>query len=237
VSKEAPQETKTITLSHLIRDDKFQVRRKLDQPTISRYVEVLKAGSSMPPIKVAYINGAPVLIDGWHRVEAMERSGRVQAEASVLQVDTEKEIYWLAAKANMEHGLPLKPSEKRQVFRAYVKAGQHEKRRGRYKSYREMQSDLTYPHTTIRNWMHKDFRHIAAKIGGNDEFKGKGGLMSSHDSSSLQDSAMQGLDQAQQVFQSTVDPEVRGEIISRMDALLSDMKQAGNWKLPPAPDF
>ncbi|WP_157934152.1 hypothetical protein [Microvirga ossetica] len=93
------------------------------------------------------------------------------------------------------------------------------------------------PYSTIRTWMLRDYRHIAAKIGKDDDFKGKGGLRSSHHTSSLQDKAMQGLDQAQHAFQSTVDPDVRGEIISRMDQLLADMKQAGNWRLPPAPDF
>jgi hypothetical protein len=227
--------TQAVILSRLIRDHAFQVRRKLDQPTISKYTEVLKAGNDMPPIEVALVNGGQVLIDGWHRVEAMERVGRQEAEAIVIEA-TEKEAQWLGAKANLQHGLALKKSELRQVFRAYVRAGQHRKGR-RHKSYREMQADLSVPHTTIRNWMFKDFRHIAAKLGGNDEFKGKGGLTSSFDPATVQTPAMRGLDEAFRAFQSTVDAEVRGEIISRMDELLADMKQSGNWTPPQPLDF
>jgi len=229
-------DTQIVSLSHLIRDPKFQVRRKLDQPTINRYVEVLKAGNCMPPIQVVFINDAPVLMDGWHRVAAMEQLGKPDAEAVVLEA-TEQEAYWIAARANMEHGLPLKKSEQREVFRAYIKAGQHKKGRGRYKSYREMQSDLSVSYSTIRTWMFKDFPRIAARLGGNEEFKGTGGLRSSHDLSGIQANAMQGLQEAHRAFQSTIDPEVRGEIISRMDELLADMKQSGNWTPPMLPDF
>ncbi|WP_157934151.1 ParB N-terminal domain-containing protein [Microvirga ossetica] len=159
MSTGASQETKTITLSHLIRDPKFQVRRRLHQPAINRYIDVLKTGNAMPPIQIVYMNGAPVLIDGWHRVEAMGQLGRVEVEATVLEA-TEKEAYWLAAKANMEHGVSYKKSELREVFRAYVEAGQHKKSKNRFKSYREMQSDLSIPvnggskvdHGAAQNW-------------------------------------------------------------------------------------
>jgi len=126
MNQEASPTTTSVVLSRLVRNPNLQVRRKLDQATINRYVEVLKAGNEMPPIKVAIINEAPVLIDGWHRVAAMEQLGLRDAEAIVQQA-TEKEAFWLAAKANLEHGLPLKKSELREVFRAYVKARQHKK--------------------------------------------------------------------------------------------------------------
>lgn len=228
--------TQTIALSHLIRDQKFQVRRKLDQPTVNRYVDVLKAGGSMPPIQVVFINDAPVLIDGWHRVAAMDQLGRPEVEAVVLEA-TEKEAYWLAAKANMEHGLPLKSGEQREVFRAYIKAGQHKRGRGRYKSYRDIGNELIKPHTTIRTWMIKDFPRIAALLGGNEEFKGEGGLRSNSNLADMRDGALQRLDEAFHAFQSTVDPHIRGGIVGRMDELLADMKQAGNYTLPPPPDF
>jgi len=192
-------------------------------------MEVLKAGNEMPPIRVAIVNDAPVLIDGWHRVAAMEQLNYRDAEAIVQQA-TEKEAFWLAAKANLEHGLPLRKSEMRGVFRAYVKARQHLKSHTEYKSYREMQKDLSIPHTTIRNWMIKDFRHIAAKMGGDDEFKGKGGLREEFPPSAIEASAMQGLDQAFQAFQSTANPELRGQIIHRMDYLLGEMRKAGKWE-------
>jgi len=33
----------------------------------------------MPPVKIALINGVPVLLDGWHRMAALEESGEQEA--------------------------------------------------------------------------------------------------------------------------------------------------------------
>lgn len=223
--------TSRVTLSRLIKDPNLQVRKRLDQVTINRYADVYKADNEMPPIKVALVDGKPFLIDGWHRVAAMELIGIREAQAIVVKA-SEKDARWMAARANLEHGLPLKKSEMREVFRAYVKAAQHRKSRTEYKSYREMQKDLNIPYTTIRNWMIKDFRHIAARIGGDEDFKGKGGLQDRFPLSGIHEAAMQGLAEVFKGFQSSADPSFRGELIARMDELLAEMRRAGNWERP-----
>ncbi len=201
---------------------------------------VIRSGDSCPSLAPDHstlnvgkkLRLLPILIDGWHRVAAMERLGWRQAEAIVVKA-SKKEARWLAAQANLQHGLPLKTKEIRAVFRAYVKAGQHKKSKSDYKSYREMQKDLNRPYTTIRNWMIKDFRHIAAKIGGDENFRGKGGLSDDRfDPFGVEAKAMLALDEALAAFQSTTDAMVRGQIIDRLDGLLKDMRQAGNWCEP-----
>jgi hypothetical protein len=123
----------------------------------------------MPPIKVALIEDARVVVDGWHRLAALEKIGRYEVEGEIVKA-TAREALWLAAQANLEHGLPLKSPEIRAAFRAYIRAQQHRGPRGNLKSYRQIAQELggVRRYTTIRNWMKKDFRKIFDAMGGAD---------------------------------------------------------------------
>jgi hypothetical protein len=136
----------------------------------------------------------------------------------------------------MEHGLPLKPKEVREAFRAFIRAKQHQKPRGQFKSYREMAAELGKPVGTIHNWMRKDFPRIAEQLGGNEEFKGVGGLPEVPTVAPQLAAASTALDELVVAFQSTSNPEVRGRIIVWMEERLREMKGSGSWEIEDA-DF
>lgn len=141
----------------------------------------------------------------------------------------------MAASANLEHGLQLKSDELRNVFKAYVSSRQHLRGKGYSKSYREIGVELGKVHTTIRNWMQKDFPDIAARMSGNEDFAGPGGL---------QEVAVPDLSATDQhiallreVFQSSSDPTFRGTVIGAVRETLADMEASGGWNEPLKPDF
>uniref|UniRef100_UPI00056D5F3E hypothetical protein n=1 Tax=Rhizobium fredii TaxID=380 RepID=UPI00056D5F3E len=114
-------EEQTVIIRRVKKDQRFQMRKKTDPSTIKRYVGIYQAEKSMPPVKIGLINGVPFLIDGWHRLAALEQLGEETASALVIECG-EQQALWLAASANLEHGLPLKAAELRAVFRALVRA-------------------------------------------------------------------------------------------------------------------
>jgi hypothetical protein len=218
-----------IPISTIIRDDTYQVRYKLDERTIYKYIEAIKSGATMPAVDIAIVDGKPILLDGWHRVAAYEQLDIRSIKAMIVKA-SKKEALWLSAKANLSHGLALKPSEYREVFRAYVRSGNHFNKHGGYKSYRNMGKDLGKNHNTISNWMHKDFRKIARAIGNGHVLKGNGGLPEFDPVPALEAKAMSGIGEVTSAFSSSDDPYLRGMIIDEIGALLNQMKSAENWK-------
>ena len=129
-----------VLIADLVRDRSFQVRAGLDRATVTRYANVLKAGITMPPIRVAVVDGAAVVVDGWHRLAAVELLGGTTIEAVVVEA-SERDARWMAAQANLQHGRPLKSVEVREAFRFYIRARKH-RAGGRLRSYREIAQDL-----------------------------------------------------------------------------------------------
>lgn len=157
-----------VAIADIVTRADWQVRAKVDPAIVRSYAAVMRSGGSFPPIALARINGALYLVDGWHRLGAAQLNGAAGIWAEVTDM-TADEAQWTAAQANLTHGLPLKPKEVRAVFRAYVKSRQHRSGRG-YKSYRDIAADLAHRvgHTTIRNWMERDFPSVFRAMGGAD---------------------------------------------------------------------
>ena len=162
-----------VGLNDFLVDDEFQIRSKMSREVVERYKQVYKQSINndteppFPPIILAKIRGVRILVDGFHRVAAAKLAGLKEISAITTEM-SRKDAMLVAATANDTHGLPLKKSEYREVFRRFIKAGKHrsqEKRRV-YKSYREMAKEIGgIPHTTIRNWMKSDFPKVYAAIG------------------------------------------------------------------------
>jgi hypothetical protein len=168
--------TVRIRLDAIVMDESTQIREATDPRLIQDYRRRMAAGETFPPIIVAQINASEpdrgfVLIDGWHRTGATRALGANTIEAQVLTDLHPKEYRWHAAKANQKHGKPLTRKENRQVFQAYVKAGQHKwpSRKGqavRLKPAREMARDLggIVSDRTIPKWMRQYFPSVYAKM-------------------------------------------------------------------------
>lgn len=162
-----------LPLEAIIRHERWQVRSKLDKSAVKRYMDMTKAGSVPPPIKVGRVKGKLYLIDGWHRMQAgaLSISSGLTHDCEVLALVatmTAAEARWQAASSNLGHGVQYKGQELHGVFKAFVNAEKHVKPNGQLMSYREMAPFLGKPHTTIRTWMIKYFPKLAAAMGGTD---------------------------------------------------------------------
>lgn len=177
-----------LSREQVIRLGSLQVRKKLDAGAIRQYRDMTRAGKVPPPIKVAEVTEGGItrhyLVDGWHRWEAgavvtgtdaegkpvMDFHGTHGLDPLVLVLYapmTMADAAWVAAEANLSHGVSLKRAELPAVFMAFVRAGKHRTRKG-YRSYREMGASLGISKSTLARWMHKYFPNIAANMGGGD---------------------------------------------------------------------
>ncbi|MYL24080.1 hypothetical protein GLV89_09850 [Halomonas alkaliantarctica] len=229
MSTEPKAKRGTLRLTQLTLSDEFQVRRRLDPPTISRYENALKSGASLPPVTVAKVDGVFILVDGYHRVAARERLGEMVLEAKVIETTREGAL-GMAATANLSHGLPLKNSEIREVFRMYIRARKHIVGRGKLKSYREIGQEIGKPKSTIHNWMRKDFPRIAQRYGGNEEFSGDGGLqeMDTWSSPALK-TGLEKIREFREAYRSITCPEAKQELAKAFTETARDLLGDG-WK-------
>jgi hypothetical protein len=226
---------RTVTISSLVRDPAFQVRQGVDERTASRYANVLAEGRTMPPIKVANVNGALVVVDGWHRIEAHERRGLCNIDAEVITA-TASEAQWMAAEANLTHGLPLRNAEIRTAFRALIHARRHIPRPGTLLSYRDLAGLLggLKRHTTIRNWMLADFPAIACRM--TEDAPVEGNREAARDEeATFANSFRASIDSAQAASGAIRNPQTRGRMIASTERLLKELLAGGRW-LPHMPD-
>ncbi|MQW08094.1 hypothetical protein GHK45_31465 [Sinorhizobium meliloti] len=157
-----------VRLEGLVMDPATQIRGQTSAGTIREYREAMRTGTEFPPVVVARV--APddetkgfILIDGWHRVLAAQALGLIQINARVTDEADPKRYRWLAAQGNRSHGLRLTLKDRREVFRAYVQAGEHRTGRGsKIKPAREMARDLQgiVSDRRIPEWMRQDFPKI-----------------------------------------------------------------------------
>jgi hypothetical protein len=229
----------TLRLADIIRNPDLQTR-PVDPGTARRYAQAYKVEADLPPITVVQIEGGPpMLLDGWHRVTALESLQRATVEAEVITARNLQEARWLAMKANLSHGLPLKRSQRREVFGAFMRADQWRKGK-RAKSLREIAKELGTSHNTVSDWMQKDFARISREwfTGQRDE-RGdwrNGGLREPR-LQTMCDLALRNLDAAAKAFDGINSPEERGEVVGRLEDLLRRVKAAGNWKPWKPEDF
>jgi transposase len=121
----------------------------------------MQAGAEFPPVTLAHIGGSLYLVDGWHRVAAALANNQYLIWADVSEM-TFDEARWYAAKANTEHGLPLKAKELREVFRAFIETNRHMQAQ-KLMPYREIAKRIGKGFSTIRNWMKADYPRLFEK--------------------------------------------------------------------------
>lgn len=214
-----------VDIADIVTRADWQVRGRIDEATVRSYAGIMRGGGAMPPVSIARIEGALYLVDGWHRLEAAKLNG----EASVSDM-SEKEARWAAAQANLTHGLPLKPRELRTVFKAYVGSGRH--RDGvRFRSYREIAGDLAnrVGHTTVRNWMQRDFPSVFTAMGGYDPIAEAGGPRDAPPVITPLDRAKASLDQAAAEAR-RLSPEDRKALLDHLRDVEKLVAEATPWQ-------
>jgi hypothetical protein len=228
----APTVTQMVYVPDIVLAERFQIRRKLDAGTVARYAKALKAGAVFPPIIVAKVGGATVLVDGWHRLKA----GAADDDYidAVVITATEREILWLSAQANDKHGLPLKASERVDAFNAYIRARKHIVPGKGLRSYRDIALDLggTNSYSTIRRWMMKYHRRIAHQYKA-EQYGVRGGLRDRPQrGDGFTSAALSGLEAARTSYTGIADPQNRGEVIEAATAMLREMRESAEWETP-----
>lgn len=156
-----------VALSDIVRDARYQVRTKMQAAAVRAYANAMKAGVVFPPITVTRLGGALVLLDGFHRAQAAALAGVAHLRAVVVTC-TPKEAPWLAAEANLRHGIPLNRAALRAAFRAFMHARKYRQGKDGLLSLRDIAERLggTIHHETVRRWMQRDFSSIARRYAG-----------------------------------------------------------------------
>lgn len=224
-----------VDIADIITRADWQVRVRIDDATVRSYAGIMRGGGAMPPVSIARIDGALYLVDGWHRLEAAKLNGEAFVDASVADM-SEKEARWAAAQANLTHGLPLKSRELRAVFKAYVGSGRH--RDGvRFRSYREIAVDLAnrVGHTTIRNWMERDFPSVFAAMGGAEPIADAGGARDAPPTITPLSRAKASLDQAAAEAR-RLSTEERQELLEHLRKVEKLVAEAQPWEPIGEPD-
>jgi hypothetical protein len=232
----ASPEPQPVCIAWLLRSPTYQVRTKLDAGTLARYQtrweSLDRSADAFPPVRVALVSGALVLVDGYHRVEA----GRMAGLQEVLAVVTEAsaaEARWLAAEANLTHGLPLSKKEVRNAFRVYMQSGRYRLPNTGFKSFRAIAQDLggAVSYRTVWNWTQADFKRIAKQMSGLDPV-GTGGPKGVPKVDPMVVEAIEGLARLRAAAAGVSDPEERGKLIRDTESVLTDLKAAGVYVFP-----
>lgn len=167
LQRDAPTRPKKVALSRIVMDPAIQPRLRMSKDAVARYIQYYRnAPKELPPVLLATIGTSEklVLIDGYHRVKAAERSRLAEIPAVIIHASL-KEAKWLAVEANLKHGVPLTRAEKRIVFRRFVEAGRHRKADGSPMSSRELAMAIPLgSHQTMLSWMKADFPKVHAEM-------------------------------------------------------------------------
>lgn len=224
----------SVRVADLVMDESYQVRSRLDDGAVSRYVDAMRTGQEFPPIWIAKVGGAVVIIDGFHRTTAARRLGRQTLPAILMKRD-EAELQWLAAEANLAHGVPLKKSEARKLLAAYVRAGRHRIGTRRVKSSRDIAKDLhgLASHAAVLKWMKADFPEVARRMTDRrveNAGVGDDGLPRVDLEEKRQDAALVAIDQLVAHSRGIADPSRRGIVLARLRGALKEVETAGEWE-------
>ena len=223
--------TVTVRIADLLRDSSLQVRRKLNEGAIHQYASAYRQEVTLPPIKVAVVNGVEMVVDGWHRLAALESIGRKDVEAEVMENITMEDARWMAAQANLTHGVPLKPKELRNVFKVYVTAKKYLDEKGRLKSYRQIAQELggKVDHCTVRNWMKTDFRRLFDMMGGQEPQRGPKDAPPVNPQDHFATTAREAAQSLKAVARGVTCPDTRGELIALLEETVMELKSTGPW--------
>ncbi len=101
-----------IELYDIILDPALNLRDKLDEDTVTRYID---AWGRLPPVTVFEVDGRLLLADGFHRHAAAVTLGKKKISAEVLHGSFSEAMDYVAG-ANLFHGLPLTRSERRRAI-------------------------------------------------------------------------------------------------------------------------
>lgn len=115
-----------LPISEIIVDPRVQLKaRKIDNDTVTSYVEAMSNGDQFPPVIVFSQNGNSWLADGFHRVAAARFLGRQEIEVE-NRPGTKEDAMIYAATANARHGRQMSRAEKKEAAERLLKTNRPE---------------------------------------------------------------------------------------------------------------
>jgi hypothetical protein len=109
-----------LALDSLTLDDRLQ-SRQLKLGVVKDYLEVLRRGEELPPVRVVRdVNDDHFLVDGHHTVAATRQRVGIEDIAVEIVDGTFEDALWLSWGANRNHGLRRTQKDKRRSIRAAV---------------------------------------------------------------------------------------------------------------------
>lgn len=95
-------------------DRDMQPRVSITQEAVDEYRERMEDGETFPPISVVKDGSTLYCVDGWHRVMAA-KALKAKTIASVVTPGTRMDAIWVAAQANLRHGVRRTNADKRRA--------------------------------------------------------------------------------------------------------------------------
>ncbi len=109
--------TQKFPIREIATDRRCQARKEEDPAIVDEYADAYRAKAKFPPIEVFIVDGAPQLVDGWHRLAAMLKAGLTWVTCEVVGTGTIDEAVWRALGANQGHGIRRTNEDKRRAVR------------------------------------------------------------------------------------------------------------------------
>ena len=94
-----------------------QYRESPDEQAISDYYNAMMEGATFPPIKAVFDGSKYIVVDGFHRLQAMYRTGRQTCLVEYIDGDL-ADAQFLALSANSRHGLRRSNADKENAVKA-----------------------------------------------------------------------------------------------------------------------
>lgn len=217
-----------VLISKIHFDELYQARSGVYHKQATAYANAMKNGHKFQPVRLAKVDGkiSLVVIDGWHRLYAVASLG-AETVPAIVECMTSRDAMYYASIANLGHGLQLKKAELRNAFKLFMKSGRYRKNGKQLMSYREISTALygCVGHTTIANWMKKDFPKIARAMGGIEHGNAQAELPRVDVQRHYKSQAYSGLEQALINFKELTCPMDKHELYEITTKLVAEMGQ------------
>jgi hypothetical protein len=109
-------------IADLVVDARCQARERMSGETVEEYADLYRAEEPLPPLEVFDVDGALVVVDGFHRLDAAFRAAGSLAGVATLPVKvvghgSMEDAVWYALGTNQRHGLKRSRADKRKAVR------------------------------------------------------------------------------------------------------------------------